>query len=222
MPFLNTKHFQEIRNIQTLNSLDESLRCAIQYHGESRIYDGVPIQILEITLFKQEGWLAIPVSDSDFLTQTFQQSLYEALISHKFLNLYVLLLGSQSFVGYSGSSSLDSLYELRHEMSPYYSVLFTGVPEPNFVIVSIESEYYVVAGKASFIHQVFGNNLQAYFWEFQEFAVSEGSVRQKKHLSWLCHQLKHEYEKAKVGAEFYVTPLLTDIAAILNGTNELT
>lgn len=206
MPFLNTKHFQEISNIQELNSLDESLGCAIRYHGESKIYYGQSKQVLEITLFKREGWLAIPVPDPDFFTQTFQQQLYEALISHKYFNLYVLLLGSKSFVGYSGSPTLDSLWELRFEMGSYCSVLFAGVPEPDFAIISIESDYYVVAGKADFIHQIFGSELQAHFFQFQDFAMSEGPEFFKKHLSLLCNQLKDEYEKAEVGAEFHITP----------------
>ncbi|MEC4807384.1 MAG: hypothetical protein SAJ12_22795 [Jaaginema sp. PMC 1079.18] len=205
MSFLDMKHFREIRNIQELELLDESLSWAIRYNGASRTYYGRQ-GFLEITLFKRKGWLAIPVSDIDSFTQTFQQQLYEALISHKYFDLQILLLDPKGFAGYSGTPTMDSLEEFRFETRPYYSVLFSGVPEPDFAIISIVSDYYIVAGEADFIYQVFGSDIQARFSQFQDFAMSEGSDFFKEQLTMLCNQLKDEYEKAEVGTEFRITP----------------
>ena len=199
MPILDTKHLRPITNPQDLNQIGESLSWAIRHQSKPR-------QPLVITLFKLAEWLAVPVTNADFATPIFQERLQKTLSSRKYCDLYALLLGNKQFFAYAVPVTLDGLYEFRHEMGAFYCALFAGVPEPDFAIISIESEFYVIVGKADFVNQILDCEIQAAFLRFQNFVMNETPGVFKENLNLVYNQLKDNYQSAEVGAVFRLSP----------------
>ncbi len=195
MSFFQPQHIQLITNAQELDKIEEILSWAIRSQVKPR-------HRLEIILFKLPEWVAVPISYEDYLTPYLHQ-LHQTLLTHGYQELWGVVLLEKSFWAYKVSLTIDSLMEFNTRLGGECTVLFSGEAEPDFTMLNIESELYILSGKKQLICQILEDIDQAYN-SFNKF-VSETPML-KTYLQRIAHILQHNYENSEIGTEFRITP----------------
>lgn len=186
-----------VRNLETAKKIDEILSWAVRCQWKPR---GFP----EIVLFKLTGWIAVPLIPETFNDLSVLNHITEALQAYGYKQLYA----TQLFTAYYDDSylvpvTLEGLNEFRREVASLSAALFIGEPEPNWVIISIDADYYFVAGSADFISQILPWSIEEAFSRFQNFVLHEQiCIEATQYLQRVHDQLKNNYPKAECGDEF--------------------
>jgi len=175
----------------------QAVRC---YAIPNRSDPGYP---LKIVIFKLLGWVAVPIDGLEDNRWSLQNHVEEILKLQKYTKVNVLLLGYRSFSAYETLVNSDGIYEFFNSMGYYdCAVLFTGIPEPDFIIISIEYEMFIVAGLESFVSQVIDCSIEEGFAKFQTSFEDNppGSYRDRRNR--LYTSLQKYCQSSRVGEEF--------------------
>lgn len=195
---LDTELLQLITAPDKIKKVEESLSWAIRCQERPR-------GNVAITLFKLSNWVAVPVSSELLLSQTRQECLQQTLQDYGYHELYAVMLGSQGLLNYLAPVTIEGLDEFRRAMGAFESVLFAGEETPEFIILSIESEVYVVAGPNELVHQLLGYSPEIALSKFQNLVLYKSMPRQvRRYLEQLYARLC-SYKSAEVGVEFRIT-----------------
>lgn len=196
MSILNTEHLSPITDLEKLDKLDEILSWAVRHQIKPR-------WSIEITLFKLPEWVAVPVISESFITPIVQEQLQQTFMALGYSELFAVILFSKGFPAYRVPITIEGLMELRQKMVSCCYALFAGESEPDWAIISIESEVDVIAGSSDFVRQVLGCEIEEGFSRFQNFTMHEPMPKQlRKYLHHVHDCLKDNYQSAAVGAEF--------------------
>jgi len=194
---LGTKLLQPITAFNKIQKVEESLSWAIRCQEQPR-------GNIAITLFKLPDWVAVPVSSAMLLARALREHLQQTLQGYGYQELYAVMLGSQGLLRYLVPVTIEGLDEFRRAMGAFESVLFAGEESPEFIILSIESEVYVVAGPNDLVHQLLGYSPETAFSRFHNFVLHEPMPRQIRSYLELIHTELSSCKSAEVGAEFRI------------------
>jgi hypothetical protein len=121
---------------------------------------------------------------------------------------YKQLYATKLFTTYYDDSylvpvTLKGLDEFCRKVESSSGALFIGEPEPDWVIISMEADYYFVAGSADFISQILPWSIEEAFSRFQNFVLHEQiGIEATQYLQRVYDQLKNNYPIAECGDEF--------------------
>jgi hypothetical protein len=101
--------------------------------------------------------------------------------------------------------TIEGIREFRCDLGVFYCALFVGEPEPDWVIISMDSEFYVIAGSVDFVRQLLDCEVEEAFESFYNFLKHEPK-QFRQYLQKVYERLKDNYQSAEVGAEFLITP----------------
>ncbi len=200
MSFIKTKLLRPITSPEQIDKIDESLSWAVRCQMKPRWSE-------EITLFKLAQWVAVPAISESLITPMVQERLQRTFLARGYRKLWAVLLHHTYLSAYTLPVTLEALEEFRQKMGLFSCALFAGEPEPDWVLISIESELDVIAGPANFIRQFLDCEIEEAFSIFQNFVMHEPMPKQLRQYLHLVHdRLKGNYQSASVGAEFPLTP----------------
>lgn len=200
MSIINTKLLRPITSPEQIDKIDESLSWAIRCQMKPR-------WTKEITLFKLAQWVAVPAISESLITPVEQERRQQTLLGRGYRELWAVSLCNRYVPPYTVPVTLEGLEEFRREMAFIYDgALFAGEPEPDWVLISIESELAVIAGPADFICQFLNCEIEEAFSHFQNYAMHEPMKQLREYLHLVHDRLKGNYQSAPVGAEFRLTP----------------
>jgi hypothetical protein len=164
-----------------------------------------PRWTLEITLFKLAQWVAVPAISEILLDPMVQEKRQQTLLTCGYRELWAVLLSDSYIDAYTVPVTLEGLEEFRRKIGAFDCALFTGEPEPDWVIIPIESELDVIAGPADFIRQLLDCEIDEAFSHFQNYAMHQ-PIKQLREYLQLVHDRLKNYQSAEVGTEFCLTP----------------
>ncbi|MDZ4872791.1 MAG: hypothetical protein CLLPBCKN_002187 [Chroococcidiopsis cubana SAG 39.79] len=201
MSIIKTKLLHPITSPEQIDKIDESLSWAVRCQMKPRWSE-------EITLFKLEKWVAVPVISESSIDSMEKERRQQTLLARGYRELWAVGLCNRYVPPYTVPVTLEGLEEFRQEMGFLYDcALFAGQPEPDWVLISIDSELDVIAGQADFIRQFLNCEIEEAFFRFQNYVVHEPMPKQLRQYLQLVHdRLKGNYQSASVGAEFRLTP----------------
>ena len=197
MSVLNTKLLRQITDFKKVDRINESLSWAVRSQLKPR-------RPVEITLFKLAQWVAVPAKSESLTRWILREQLQRTLLAHGSCELWAVLL-EQELCGhvYTVPLTLEGIEEFRRTMGAFCCALFAGEPEPDWVIISLESELDVIAGPSDFVRQFLYCEIEEGFSHFQSFIMHEAMPKQvRKYLHHVYDCLKDNYQNAEVGAEF--------------------
>lgn len=199
-----TQFIQPVRNIETIADIDAILSWAIRC--QTRLDRVTP----EVTLFKLDEWVAAPVLPSLFTDPRSCSRLRDAILNRGYQRLYGTLLEKQLLPDclYRVPVTCEALEEFYDFVGMFLSVLLSGndaESKPDWILFSLEGEYYIVAGSYDFVQAVLGCTLDQAFLNFEHYIqnLSSGAVSNKstQYFKEIFDQLK-KYETAEFGEEF--------------------
>ncbi|NES96974.1 MAG: hypothetical protein F6K32_17415, partial [Desertifilum sp. SIO1I2] len=139
MDILNPQFLRPIANEQILSQIDELLSWAIRCQV-------IPRDRMKITLFKLEGWVAVPAISASLITPIAQERLQQIFQKLGYRELFATLLLPRGTLTYTVPVTIKGLNEFRQKMSPWCYALFSGESKPDWILISVESEFDVIAG----------------------------------------------------------------------------
>lgn len=191
------KFLSPIKNLNTATKIDEILSWAVRCQSKPRGLSE------EIVLFKLTGWIAVPMTPETFYDFYVLKHIKNTLQAHGYNQLYAVKLFTKDYDSYIVPVSCEGLDEFRRALGYCCSALFIGELEPDWVIISLESEFYVMAGPVDFVSQILPWGIEEAFSRFQNFVLHEQMLREMKpYLQRVYEQLKNNYQKAEFGEEF--------------------
>lgn len=200
MDILNSKILRPITNEQILSQIDELLSWAIRCQV-------IPRDRLKITLFKLEGWVAAPAISASLMTPIAQERLQHTFEKLGYRELFATLLLAGGTYTYTVPVTIEGLNEFRRNMSPWCYALFAGESKPDWILISVESEFDVIAGSTNFIEQFLNCEIEQAFCCFLNFVKNEPMPKYlREYLQLIHHRLKNSYQSAEEGNEFLITP----------------
>ncbi|OKH29944.1 hypothetical protein NIES2119_31735 [[Phormidium ambiguum] IAM M-71] len=200
MSTFNKKYLHQITVSEKADRINESLSWAVRSQLKSR--DSV-----EITLFKLAEWVAVPATREIMINPMLQEHLQRTFLAHGYCELYAVRLDNEEFPVYILPVTLEAIDEFRRKMGAFCYALFTGDVEPDWVLIAIESELYVIAGPSEFVCQFLDCKIEEAFSRFQNFVIHEPMPQQlRKYLHLVYDRLKDNYQSAVVGTEFRLSP----------------
>ncbi|MCU0534837.1 MAG: hypothetical protein MUD14_13180 [Hydrococcus sp. Prado102] len=199
MSIIKTKFLRPITSPEQIDKIDESLSWAVRCQMKPR-------WTFEITLFKLAQWVAVPAISEILLDPMVQEKRQQTLLSCGYSELWAVLLSDSYIDAYTVPVTLEGLEEFRRKIGAFDCALFAGEPEPDWVLISIESELDVIAGSADFIGQLLDCEIEEAFSHFQNYARHQPIKQLREYLQLVHDRLKGNYQKAQIGAEFRLTP----------------
>lgn len=185
-----------VKNLDTARKIDDIVSWAVRCQSNPR---GFP----EIVLFKLTGWIAVPLVPETFYDLSNLKHITNALQAYGYKQLYATKLFTKDYDSYIVPVTFEGLNEFRMGVAPLSAALFMGEIEPEWVIISIESEFNVVAGSVDFVSQILPWSIEEAYSRFQNFVLHEQISKEMTQFLQVVHdQLKNNYLKAEYGAEF--------------------
>lgn len=194
----STKFLHPVSNFNEVGKIHENLSWVLRYtQNEARLVD--------ITLFKKEGWTAVPVERYTHITCLDQKQLHQIFIKRGYTKLLAVALdpmGSHASV-YALPVTIEAIEEFNRLWGAFNCTLFTG--EPSWIIISTDSQFDVIAGPQDFIHQLLGCSADEAFSKFLTFITNHPMVEQQRtHLRSVYQLLQDQYSSAVEGSEFHL------------------
>lgn len=199
-----TQFIQPVRKNEAIANIDTVLSWAIRC--QTRLDRVTP----EVTLFKLDQWVAAPVLPSLFTDPQPCSRLRDAILNRGYQRLYGTLLEKQLLPDclYRVPVTYEALEEFYDFVGMFLSVLFSGndaESKPDWILFSLEGEYYIVAGSYDFVQDVLGCTLDQAFLNFEHYMQNLssrlGSNESTQYFKEIFDQLK-KYETAEFGEEF--------------------
>lgn len=179
-----------VRNLETARKIDEIVSWAV------RCRNG-------ITLFKLTGWIAVPMPPETFYDLSVLKHFRNTLQAHGYNQLYATKLCTKVFDSYIVPVTCEGLNEFVRALRYADFALFMGESDPDWIITSIESEFYVMAGPVDFVYQMLPGKIEEVLSRFQDFVLHEQiSKEMTQYLQSVYDQLKNNYQQAEFGDEF--------------------
>jgi hypothetical protein len=162
-------------------------------------------RLMNISLVKQKGWIAVPAQRYSHIILMDQEQLQRTFLARGYRKLLAVALdpmGTYPSV-YVLPPTTKGIEAFHREWFSFNCTLFAG--QPDWVIISTDSEFDVVAGSAEFVRQLLNCALNEAFLRFQAFVTNHPMEEQmRKHLYFVHDLLRDNYPSAEVGSEFYL------------------
>jgi len=162
-------------------------------------------RLIDISLIKREGWVSVPVQRYSHIICMEQEQLQRTFIARGYRKLLAVALdpmGTYPSV-YVVPATTKSIEALNREWFSFNCTLFAG--QPDWVIISTDSEFDVVAGPADFVRQLLDCEIEEAFLRFHAFVTNYPMEDQmRKHLYFVYDLLQYNYPSAEVGFEFHL------------------
>lgn len=113
-------------------------------------------RLVDVTLFKKAGWVAVPAERYSHVIEMNQEQLRRVFPASEYSELLAVALdpmGAYPSV-YKVAVTVQGIQEFNHLWHPFNCALLSG--EPDWVIISTDSDFDVVAGPAEFVCQLLG------------------------------------------------------------------
>lgn len=122
----------------------------------------------QVWLEKREGWVAVPTTSADtFRSAVLRIAEYSG--DQELLGVFLDTYPDELLV-FSVPANLDSLSEFDVEPPPGLKVLFAGAPD--WIVLDVESDFYVVAGVVPAVEQSLNLSVDQAFVEFDHYIES--------------------------------------------------
>ncbi|MBD1853731.1 hypothetical protein [Leptolyngbya sp. FACHB-711] len=208
MNHLGTKTLQIINDSEKLIQIERSISQVIRSEPKSAL-------IRDLILIKTAEWIAVPtLSFPNFNLILEYQSQTQLNTDNK--NLYGVILPifgipfSVCEVPLS-SEGIQEFYSILGA-SPFSPVLFSGDQKPNWMIICMESEFYIIVGTFETVEHLLGCTYAEAFRHFRTFingfnrseSASPLSQRFYTYYSFVNSQLE-KYQQASTGTELLLT-----------------
>jgi hypothetical protein len=193
------KFLSPVRNLETARKIDEIVSWAVRCQIKPRPYP------FEIVLFKLTDWIAVPLTPEIFYDDlSVLKNFQKTLTAHGYNQLYATQLCTRDYDSHIVPATCEGLDEFLRALSyTSGSALFMGEEEPDWILINMESEFFVIAGARDFIYQMLSGKIEEAFSRFQDFVLHEQiSQEMTQYLQSVYDQLKNNYPKAENGDEF--------------------
>ena len=203
------KILQAITNSEGLIQIERSLSQAIRSEPQSAF-------MRDLVLAKVAGWIAVPTLDFPSFDSILERQKQTQLnTANQGLYGVILPIFGGEFSAYKVPLSTEGLQEFYSVLgaSPFSPVLFGGEQQPDWMIVCMESEFYIVAGVPATVKQLLGCTFEESFERFRTFTNMYSSVESVfphywqefyTYYSFVDSQL-NQYQYANPGAELLLT-----------------
>lgn len=179
----------QIKEEQKAQKIDEISSWFIDYR---RINSKI-----EIIIFKLINWIAIPVLNEDFFNWEEIEGIKNSLQSFGYKELYGIKLSDRYIYAYKVPLTIAGLTEWKMDLNPFDAALFAGESVPEWGIIALESEYYIIAGPVEFVSKILPYKIEEYRSRF------ENALQYSPYLKRVYDSLKN-YQNAKEGDEFFI------------------
>lgn len=193
----DTEFIRPITTSQEIEQAEEILSWVVRYSNPKT-------KPFEVTLFKQEGWVAVPVQKYSHIVLMNQEQLQQVVLAHGYTEMVSVALDVWGYSPtiYAVPTTVEGIEEFNRLWSPFTCALFAG--KPDWVIIFVDDVFDVVAGTVDFIRQLLGCEIEEGFTRFSDFMASYHLLVEsyKEHLVLVHNNLQNNYPSAEVGAEF--------------------
>lgn len=162
-------------------------------------------RLIDILLVKQEEWVCVPVQRYSHIVLMDREQLQRTFLERGYSELLAVALdpmGAYSSV-YVVPTTTRGIEAFNREWFSFNCMLFVG--RPDWVIISTDSEFDVVAGPADFVRQILNCQIDQAFARFQTFVSNYPLEKQmRKHLRFVHDLLHDKCPSAEIGSEFHL------------------
>lgn len=208
MSDLGAKLLRSIVDSEELSQIEETLSRAIYSELKSKLSRN-------LILVKVERWIAVPTlnfPDVTLILEHQEQTRLKA--SNGEMYGVVLPIFGQPGFAYEVPLTLEGIQEFVPLLaySPFSPVLFTGKPQPDWIVASMESEFHIVAGTSEAVEHLIGCTAEESFSHFRafinRFSASESAPALSRmfntYYNFIYDQLC-KYQYASTGSKFLLT-----------------
>lgn len=194
----DTNFFRPISAPEEVTKVNENLSRVVRHSIKKE-------RLTNISLVKQMGWIAVPTQRYSNIILMDQEQLHRTFLArgyHELLAVALDPMGTYPSV-YVVPPTTQGIEAFHREWFSFNCTLFAG--QPDWVIISTDSEFDVVTGSADFVRQLLNCEINEAFLRFQAFVTNHPMEEQmRKHLYFVHDLLQDNYPSAKVGSEFYL------------------
>lgn len=195
-----TKFLRPISTPKEVAQINEKLNQVLHYPIEG-------LTLMNVSLIKRAEWVAVPAETYTHAIWMNREQLQRIFLERGYHELWAVALDSMGNYPsvYVVPTTVEAIEELNRFWGFFNYALFAG--EPDWVIVSTDCEYDVIAGSSDFICQLLDcQEIKEAFSRFHAF-VSEyvAMEKQTKEQLYFVHDLlRDEYPEIEVGTELHL------------------
>lgn len=204
----NTKILQEINNSEKLVQIERSISETIRSEPKSAL-------ISDLILIKTAEWIAVPTLNFPSFNLILEhQNQTQLNAADRKLYGVILPIFDIPFSAYEVPLLSEGIQEFYFALgaSPFSPVLFSGEQRPDWMIVCMESEFYIVVGTFETVEYLIGCTCTEAFERFRTFingfsksgSTSPLAPRFYTYYNFVNSQLE-KYQQASSGTELLLT-----------------
>ena len=203
-------YYEEYENIQLL----EGEQALVPYRQLKQVlpfYRDKKDKIIEISLAKQPGWIAIPVGSGSHFELEFQARLQQVISERGTQSIFAILIETPETkpVAYKIPTTLDGIEEFRLVCGSLNCALFAE--DLDWVIVCTVNDYYILAGQEPLMFELLLASSDRAFAEFGAYIENLNwpepfNGRLKTHLNLVQSTLK-DYRQLQPGSSLNLPPI---------------